>query len=110
MIDEIKGIALKLGYKVSVFKLNACDFAVPQKRERIFVIGHKSKVFAQPKALIKKDKYISVNDAIGFLESYEENTEFKVPLTIMNNPYTQYLCNIIDLQELYRSYSLSLTV
>ncbi len=105
VIDEIKGIASKLGYKVSVFKLNACDFAVPQKRERVFVIGHKSKVFAQPKSLIKKDKYISVNDAIGFLESYEETTEFKVPLTIMNNPYTQYLCNIIDLQELYRWYS-----
>jgi Alw26I/Eco31I/Esp3I family type II restriction m6 adenine DNA methyltransferase len=105
VIDEIKEIASKLGYKVSVFKLNACDFAVPQKRERVFVIGHKSKVFAQPEPLIKKNKHISVNDAIGFLESYKENTEFKIPLTIMNNPYIQYLCNIINLQELYRSYS-----
>ena len=105
VIDEIKGIASKLGYKVSVFKLNACDFAVPQKRERVFIIGHRSKVYSQPRPLIKKENYISVKDAIGFLESYEEAAEFEVPSTIMKNPYTQYLCDIIDLQELYRSYS-----
>ena len=105
VIDEIKGIASKLGYKVSVFKLNACDFAVPQKRERVFVIGHKSKVYSQPQPLIKKEKYVSVKDAIGFLESYDEAVEFEVPSTTMNNPYTQYLCDIIGLQELYRSYS-----
>jgi len=105
VIDEIKGIASKLGYMVSVFKLNACDFAVPQKRERVFIIGHKSKVYSQPQALIKKEKYVCVKDAIQFLESYEEAAKLEVPLTSMNNPYTQYLCNIIDLQELYRSYS-----
>lgn len=105
VIDEIKGIASKLGYKVSVFKLNACDFAVPQKRERVFVIGHKSKVYVQPKPMIKVEKYVCVKDAIGFLESYDEDAKFEIPLTTMNNPYTQYLCNIISLQELYRSYS-----
>ena len=105
VIDEIKGIASKLGYKVSVFKLNACDFAVPQKRERVFVIGHKSKVYSQPTPLIKKEKYVCVKDAIGFLESYEEGATFEVPVTTINNSYTQYLCDIIGLQELYRSYS-----
>ena len=105
VIDEIKGIALNLGYKVSVFKLNACDFAVPQKRERVFVIGHKSKMYSQPQQMIKKEKYVSVKDAIGFLESYDEAAEFEIPSTIVNNPYTQYLCDIIDLQELYKSYS-----
>ena len=105
VIDEIKGIASELGYKVSVFKLNACDFAVPQKRERVFVIGHKSKMYSQPQPLIKKEKYISVKDAIGFLESYDEADEINVTSKTINNPYTQYLCDIIDLQELYKSYS-----
>ena len=105
VIDEIKGIASKLGYRVSVFKLNACDFAVPQKRERVFVIGHKTKVYSQPQPMIKKEKYVSVKDAIGFLESYDEAAVFEVPLTAMNNSYTKYLSNIIDLQELYKSYS-----
>jgi DNA (cytosine-5)-methyltransferase 1 len=105
VIDEIKEIALNLGYMISVFKLNACDFAVPQKRERIFIIGHKSKVYSQPQPLIKKEKYVCVKDAIEFLESYEEAANFEVPLTAMNNPYTKYLCDTIGLQELYRSYS-----
>jgi DNA (cytosine-5)-methyltransferase 1 len=105
VIDEIKGIASKLGYKVSVFKLNACDFAVPQKRERVFVIGHKSKFYSQPQPVIKKEKYVNVKDTIGFLESYEEAAKFEVPYTSINTPYTKYLCDIIDLQELYRSYS-----
>lgn len=105
VIDEIKEIAISLGYKVSIFKLNACDYAVPQKRERVFIIGHKSKEFTQPLPLIKKDKYISVKDAIEFLESYDETEMVDVPLMTINNPYIQYLCNIIDPQELYKSYS-----
>ena len=105
VIDEIKEIASKLRYNVSIFKLNACDFAVPQKRERVFVIGHKTKVYSPPQPMIKKEKYVSVKDAIGFLESYDEAVEFEIPLTAMNNYYTKYLCNIIDLRELYKSYS-----
>jgi DNA (cytosine-5)-methyltransferase 1 len=103
VIDEIKGIATTLGYKVSIFKLNACDYAVPQKRERVFIIGHKSKVYPQPLPMIHK-KYISVRDAIEFLEPYEEHTEFKIPVMI-HNPYIQYLSGMIDLQALYKSYS-----
>jgi len=105
VIDEIKGIAINLGYKISIFKLNACDFAVPQKRERVFVIGHKTKVYPQPIPIIKNDKYINVRNTIAFLESYDESAEFEIPMTAINNPYIQYLSGIIDLQALYRSYS-----
>ena len=34
-----------LGYKTSYKVLNASDFGVPQNRERIIIIGHKSKIF-----------------------------------------------------------------
>lgn len=105
VIEEIKGIATKLGYKVSVFKLNACDFAVPQKRERVFVIGHKTKLYEAPNAVIRKEKYITVKDAIGFLEPFEENAIVDIPATAINNPYIKYLSDIISLEELYKSYS-----
>jgi DNA (cytosine-5)-methyltransferase 1 len=105
IIDEIKGIAATMGYKVSIFKLNACDFGVPQKRERVFVIGHRSKVYPQPRPMIKPEKYSTVRDAIGFLEPYEESSQFDIPTHLLHSSYNQYLSGIIGLQELYQSYS-----
>jgi DNA (cytosine-5)-methyltransferase 1 len=105
VIEEIKGIATRLGYKVSVFKLNACDFVVPQKRERVFVIGHKTKLYEAPNAVIRKEKYVTIKDAIGFLEPFDENTTVDVPATAINNPYLNYLSDITSLEELYKSYS-----
>lgn len=32
----------RLGYKLSVFVLNAKDFNVPQNRERVYIVGHKT--------------------------------------------------------------------
>jgi DNA (cytosine-5)-methyltransferase 1 len=104
VIDEIKGIATTLGYKVSIFKLNACDFAVPQKRERVFIIGHIHKQYDQPLPVIKKEKYISIRDAIGFLEPYEESVGFELSSSIIS-PYVNYLSDTISLQALYKSYS-----
>ena len=72
VIDEIKSIVIGLGYKISIFKLNACDYGVPQKRERVFIIGHKNKQYECPEPIIKKDKYVTIKDAIYFLEKYEE--------------------------------------
>lgn len=45
----------KIGYKVELFHVNAVDFCVPQKRKRVFMIGHnfKGKKFS----LIKKDEF-----------------------------------------------------
>jgi DNA (cytosine-5)-methyltransferase 1 len=106
VVDEIKSIASNLGYKVSIFKLNACDFAVPQKRERVFILGHLHKHYEQPTPIIHKEKYITIRDAIGFLEPYEESMGFELPETVvLNNPYISYLAGTTDLQALYRSYS-----
>jgi DNA (cytosine-5)-methyltransferase 1 len=103
VIDEIQNISHQLGYKVSILKLDASDFGVPQKRERVFVIGHKHKLFNQPAPTIKKN--VSVKDAIHFLEPFEENIEFEIDENRLNSPYLRYLSGAISLQELYISYS-----
>jgi DNA (cytosine-5)-methyltransferase 1 len=105
VIEEIKALAAGLGYRVSVFKLNACDFAVPQKRERVFIIGHVHKEYTQPHPVIKVEKYVSIRDAIAFLESFDESASFELPEPAITNPYISYLAGITDLQALYRSYS-----
>ena len=105
VIDEIKDIAGKIGYKLSIFNLNACDFAVPQKRERVFIIGHKKKEYEKPQPIIKKEKYITIKDAIQFLEKYDENKELIIEDNELNNNYIKYLSNSINLQELYKSYA-----
>ncbi|MFZ1808627.1 MAG: DNA cytosine methyltransferase [Cyclobacteriaceae bacterium] len=53
----------KLGYLVDFKLLNAVDFEVPQNRERLFVIGHRSK-FIFPK---NRNKRITTGEAIGDL-------------------------------------------
>lgn len=45
MPDYLKKKFEDLGYKVVVKKLIATDFFVPQKRNRVFLIGHKCNEF-----------------------------------------------------------------
>ena len=105
VIDEIKSIVIGLGYKISIFKLNACDYGVPQKRERVFIIGHKNKQYDCPEPIIKKNKYVTIKDSIYFLENYEEQSEFEFKYNELDNNYLKYLTGSISLQELYKSYS-----
>jgi len=59
VLEELK----KLGYIIEFRLLNAVNFGVPQNRERLFVIGHRSK-FEFPKLKTSK---VSVGEAIGDL-------------------------------------------
>ena len=72
IIEEIE----ELGYKVSWKVLNASDFGVPQNRERVIIIGHKTKKFDFEK-LKTKPKPILKN-------ILEENVTFEY----LNEPYT----------------------
>lgn len=63
----------KVGYKISLRKLDAADFGVPQHRRRVFIYGshdmnpppptqtHSFGLFGKP--------YITVNDALGWTET-----------------------------------------
>lgn len=51
----------ELGYLVEFCCLNAVDYGVPQNRERIFVIGHKSIFRFPPKETVR----VTVGEAIG---------------------------------------------
>lgn len=59
IMNELK----KLGYIIDFKLLNAVDFGVPQNRERLFVVGHRSK-FHFPR---NRNKKITAGDAIGDL-------------------------------------------
>lgn len=61
-----------LGYSVSYIVLNACDFDVPQSRERVFFIGFRGDSFKEPdlSEMIHKYKHksVSVRDALKVLD------------------------------------------
>lgn len=63
----------KLGYHVQYSLLNAVDYAVPQNRERVIVIGGKKKIsFPQ-----KENKRISAGQALGKLAlQYDASSRF----------------------------------
>jgi DNA (cytosine-5)-methyltransferase 1 len=69
-----------LGYKASWKLLNASDFGVPQNRERVIIIGHKSiqfnfnKLETQPKRTLKE-----------FLDKEAEFEYLTEPYTILEN-------------------------
>ncbi|MCZ4318753.1 DNA cytosine methyltransferase [Aequorivita viscosa] len=42
IIDDIINQIKSVGYKATIWKLNAANYGVPQNRERVFIIGHTS--------------------------------------------------------------------
>ncbi|MFJ7313922.1 DNA cytosine methyltransferase [Pseudomonas sp. NPDC098747] len=59
-----------IGYTVSTFTLNAADYGVPQRRERLFVIGSKSRIqVLPPKKTVRK--LITVDQALHDLPNLE---------------------------------------
>ena len=100
--EPVKNIILqeqrKIGYNVTIIKLNSADYRIPQQRHRIFFTGirkdhpfHPEKLTPPPKILNKKD-YITVSDAISDLpiihaKEGKEIQEYNKP---PQNKYQEY--------------------
>lgn len=91
-IKDVKGSVLhfitnefrKLGYSVSYALLNAANYGVPEKRERIIIIGHLGNRVPIPSPTHSENgqfgtsPWITLRDAIGDLQ-YNDNQHF-IPL------------------------------
>jgi len=62
-LDEITEVLKGLGYHINFKLFNAVNYGVPQNRERLIVVGHRSK-FEFPKPQLTK---VTVGEAIGEL-------------------------------------------
>ena len=77
LLENVKGIILgnaksyskkivetmeKAGYKVQIFLLNSASMGVPQKRERVFFIGHKKELNFKPLRLDFNEKPINYGE------------------------------------------------
>jgi len=85
-IKDVKGSVLffvtqefkKMGYKISYALLNAANYGVPEKRERVIIIGNKGHRVPIPspthseKGLFGTKKWITLREAIGDLENRDD--------------------------------------
>lgn len=65
VIDNLISAFNALGYTTSVFKLNAADYGVPQKRHRIFIVGNKLNVNIEQPPATHEGKWITSEEALG---------------------------------------------
>lgn len=86
-LNEILNFTRNLGYKVNFAVLNAADFAVPQTRQRAFIVGLKGAKFDFSK--LKKHKKVSVKDAISDL-AYLNSGEGAEISSYKNAPQSAY--------------------
>ena len=89
IINNIKEILNKSGYKVDYKLLNASEFGVPQIRKRVFVVGNRLSNIDFFETLKKQNK-VTVKDAISELYSLEKKDEKKLNGKLSNN-YIKYL-------------------
>lgn len=96
--ELIKESFLELGYNVNMKLLNAANFGVPQKRERVIFIGIRNdidKEITYPEETHNENgdnnklKWVSVEESIKDLEDIDENIEF-------NQIYTNHKPEIVE--------------
>lgn len=73
----------RIGYKVKSTVLCAADFGVPQLRNRVFFIGVRNELNAEPcfpKPIFTKENYNTVGEAIGDLLGRENQVPNHIPM------------------------------
>lgn len=99
--NEIKQVFKDLNYNVVGNQLMFSEYAVPQKRKRVIIIGVRNDLNVNPKSLypIKTTSkhFISVSDAISNIESIEHNRMVKTPPS--ETLYQKFIQNEISIQQ-----------
>lgn len=89
MVKELKS----LGYKVDLAVLNATDYGIPQKRDRVFIVGVKEDLYKEPLfPLLKKEspKYIEdILEDLPFSSIERLEREPKLLTELENSKYTK---------------------
>ena len=82
------------GYNVQVFMLNAASMGVPQKRERVFFIGHRKELGFKPLKLTFNEKPVLFGEIFDKLESKKDLTDVQYSLWIKQKPKDKTLADV----------------
>jgi len=103
--ESIKKEFSSLGYSVQAKKLLATDYGVPQKRNRVFIVGIKDKeIVFEPKRLFNESNCMTNEDALSDLYSVmptktkEEEIEFNPSSNCL---YQDYLSSKIKFKDFH---------
>lgn len=77
-IEKVLTDFAALGYEVSIKLYHAADYGVPQRRERVFIVGVRGGLapFNPPTPTLDKYTWITSKQAIADLENLEQDEEF----------------------------------
>ena len=75
-ILEIRTLFEQMGYRVQFEVLQSANFEIPQKRQRIFIVGYRDGSFSFPEAI---NKLVSVKEAIEDLPSLGNGEKSEIP-------------------------------
>lgn len=104
--DKIKEDIAKLGYEVNVTVLNAANYYVPQKRERIiFVANRIGKKNLHPKPLLSPENYITTKEAIEDLVKLKDDASFNHVRAKHSDAMKERLGKVPEGKSLYDNYS-----
>lgn len=106
LFQEIVNLFKNIGYQIEYKVLNACDFGVPQSRERVFIVGTlNSQKFIFPSethseyGCEKTKKYITLKDAISDLPELGNNEQINEYYKDTNHYYQEILRDTSILTE-----------
>lgn len=75
VIDKIQKVFQEIGYTTQLKVMCATDFGIPQKRERVFIIGIRKDVNIEWEFPVGNERPISINEAISDLPPLGEDQQ-----------------------------------
>jgi len=91
VIDDLVKAFENIGYATNVFKLNAADYGVPQRRKRVFIVGNNLGLSVKEPQVTHSQKgentkaWVSAKDALGDLPNTSKSGKGKYIHTPKND-------------------------